>query len=458
MLITGASGTLGTLLARHLVTEHRARRLVLASRRGPDAPGAAELAAQLTVLGAEVVLEACDTADRADVARMLGAIPADRPLTAVLHTAGVIDDSVVQTLTPARLEAVLRPKVDAAWNLHELTAGTELKAFVLFSSFAGTIGSPGQANYAAANSYLDALAARRRAAGLPATSLAWGRWAQASAMTGQLAEGDLARMSRSGLLPLDSARGLELFDAALAASGAGDRALLIPAELDAARLRARAASGDLHPILGGLFRAPARRASAAPEAESLARRLAAAPPEQRPAMVAELVRTQVSLVLGYASADQVDPARQFKDLGFDSLTAVELRNRLTAATGAKLPATLVFDYPTPGALAEHLLDRVAPDGAAATEGLLADIDALETALAGLSPDETARGRIAVRLQKVLAAWTAPAGPDAADPDAGGAAAAAVADRIQEASADEVLDFIDQYLGRQDEPSLSVSGH
>ncbi|WP_370084620.1 type I polyketide synthase [Streptacidiphilus sp. MAP12-16] len=354
VLVTGASGMLGGLIARHLVVEHGVRSLLLVSRRGGSAPGALELRDELAALGAEVLWAACDVADREALAAVLASVSAEHPLTGVVHTAGVLDDGVVSSLTPERIDAVLRPKVDAALNLHELTAGLDLSAFVLFSSAAGTFGGPGQGNYAAANVFLDALAQQRRAQGLAATSLAWGAWADGG-MVGSLAELDVQRMNRGGVQGMLPDEGLALFDAACSA---GD-AVLVPMRLDLSALRAESVSGTLPPLLRGLVRKPGRRAVEVGAAEtatgsSLVDRLLALAGGERERVLLELVCARVAGVLGYAGAQAVEPGRAFKELGFDSLTAVELRNALNAVTGLRLPATLVFDYPTPAALAEHL--------------------------------------------------------------------------------------------------------
>ncbi|WP_370040911.1 type I polyketide synthase [Micromonospora sp. M71_S20] len=365
-LVTGGTGLLGALVARHLVTAHGVRDLLLLSRRGPDAPGAPRLLAELGELGARTRIVAVDAADRDALAALLAGLPDDAPLRGVVHAAGVLDDGVIAGLTPERVRAVLRPKVDAARTLHELTLDLDLDVFVLFSSAAGVLGGAGQGSYAAANAYLDGLAHLRHAAGLPGQSLAWGLWAQASDMTGHLADRDVARMARSGLTPLATDDGLALFDAALAL----DRPFLAPMRLDTAALRGQAAADALPAALRGLVRPVARRATN-PEADtSLAHRLAGLADDDRDRLLRDLVREQVGAVLGHSSAAAVDADRPFKDLGFDSLTAVELRNRLTAATGLRLPATLVFDYPTPAALARHLradlAGRPAPVTAAAT--------------------------------------------------------------------------------------------
>ncbi|WP_425578366.1 SDR family NAD(P)-dependent oxidoreductase, partial [Streptomyces albiaxialis] len=357
VLITGAGGTLAGVLARHLVNAHGARNLLLVGRRGPDAPGADALRSELTGLGARVEIAACDIADREALASLLAAIPAETPLTGVVHTAGVLDDGVIGSLTPDRLDTVLRPKADGAWNLHELTRDLDLSAFVLFSSVSGIFGGPGQGNYAAANTFLDALAAHRRARGLPALSLPWGLWAESSAMTGKLAEHDVRRAASGGVLPMTSEEGVALYDAATAFA----RAVVAPARLE---LKG-ASAADLPPVLSGLVRAPARRAASAlggaDAGNTLVERLAAMTPDDQDRALLDLVRTHVAAVLGYPGPEAVEAERAFSELGFDSLTAVELRNRINGATALRLPTTLVFDYPNSLALVDHLrgelLDR-----------------------------------------------------------------------------------------------------
>ncbi|MGP4012652.1 SDR family NAD(P)-dependent oxidoreductase, partial [Streptomyces sp. 4N124] len=351
VLVTGATGTLGRLFARHLVTEHGVRRLLLTSRRGEDAPGMPELVADLTALGAEVSVGACDAADREALAALLDGVD---DLSAVVHVAGVIDDGVIASLTPERLDTVMRPKVDAALNLHELTAGQNLTAFVLFSSGSGTLGAPGQGNYAAANAFLDALAAHRKANGLPAQSLAWGLWA--GGMAGTLDESDRDRISQGGIHPLAPEEGTALFDAAQRCA----EPTLVPAKFDLAALRSQ---GEQLPAL---FRtliptaARRRRSADAPKAETgaLAQRLAALPADERHTALLDVVLNRAALVLGFADARAIEPERAFRELGVDSLAAVDLRNGLNDDTGLRLPATLVFDYPNPVDLARYLLEEL----------------------------------------------------------------------------------------------------
>ncbi|MFE9560500.1 type I polyketide synthase, partial [Streptomyces sp. NPDC006487] len=363
VLITGGTGGLGALLARHLVTGHGVRRLLLSSRRGPSAPGARDLVEELTGLGAEVTVVAADAADREAVVSLLAHVPAEHPLTAVVHTAGVLDDAPAETLTEERLRAVMRPKTDAAWHLHELTKAHPKAVLVLFSSVSGLIGTPGQANYAAANSGLDALAAHRRARGLPAVSLAWGLWDATHGMGGSLRPADLARWARAGFAPLTPAHGLALFDRALAE---GRDALLVPALLNpvAPDTGPDPVPAVLRDLAGPASAPPARRTvtardgSAGPD-PSWALRMAQLPADERQAAVLDLVRTAAAEVLGYTGGTEVAPDRAFKDIGLDSLGGVELRNRLSARTGLRLPATTVFDHPSPLALAGHLLGQLA---------------------------------------------------------------------------------------------------
>jgi nucleoside-diphosphate-sugar epimerase len=433
VLVTGGTGSLGALVARHLVTEHGARNLLLTSRRGPDAPGAAELTAELTSLGASVRVAACDAADRDALTRLLASVPGKAPLTAVVHTAGVVDDGVLSALTPERMASVLHPKADAALNLHELTRDLDLAAWVLFSSAAGVLGNPGQANYAAANSFLDGLARTRHAQGLPAVSLAWGLWSHASDMTSALAAADLRRTERTGMLGLSAGEGLALFDAALTA---GEPAL-VPTRFDLSVLRAQAASGGLHPLLRGLVRAP-RRAAVAGRAtgRTLAEQLAALPADEKAAFVLDLVRKEAATVLGHADASLVFPDRAFKEAGFDSLTAVELRNRLGRTVGTRLPTTAVFDYPAPVVLAQYLLKALDQE----SDPVTAKLDALESALDALLTEELAHSGIHSRLRFLGTRIQEAAQGDALTETP------ATTDRLEDATADDVYAFIDNELG------------
>ncbi|MEV5576907.1 type I polyketide synthase [Spirillospora sp. NPDC052269] len=347
ILITGATGALGRVFARHLVDAYGARHLLLAGRRGSAADGIAALVTELEERGAQVTVVACDVADRRALEALLATIPPERPLTAVVHSAGVIDDGVLQSQTPERLDAVLRPKVAAALALHELTRDLPLEAFVLFSSVAGVLGGAGQANYAAANAWLDALAQHRRALGLPATAIAWGLWVEEEGLGSGLGDADRERLRRSGLARLSTATGLAMFDEALR----GDRAAVVGAGLDTTAFRSGAE--EVPALLRGLVR-PARRTADA-GGPSLARRLLSLPEGERERVVRDLVTAEVAHVLGRERLGTADAERSFRELGFDSLTAVELRQRLTTSTGLRLPATVAFDHPNLVALAGHVL-------------------------------------------------------------------------------------------------------
>ncbi|MFJ3025603.1 type I polyketide synthase [Streptomyces tendae] len=377
VLLTGASGVLAGLVAEHLVTECGVRRLLLVSRRGPAAPGADELVERLTEAGASVRIVACDLAVRHEVTDLVGSVPPEFPLSAVVHCAGVLDDATVGSLTPDRVDAVLRPKVDGAWHLHEATQDAELSAFVLFSSAASAFGTAGQANYAAANGFCDELAEHRRRLGLPAVSIAWGWWAEASGMGSHLGTQDRARMARTGIRPVDNDFGLTLFDAACRRQGR-----VIAAPFDLAGLSGAATVPGL---LRGLVRRPARRVAELHPADGAGLRegLAALEPAERDQAVAELVRTHAAAVLGHSSSAAVDDRQPFTALGFDSLTAVELRNRLNTATGLRLPATLIFDYPSPAALIEFVRGEIGGETAAPAR------PAVSTAEAGSGDDPIA---------------------------------------------------------------------
>ncbi|MEU0839643.1 SDR family NAD(P)-dependent oxidoreductase [Streptomyces sp. NPDC005962] len=403
VLVTGGTGVVGSAVARHLVARHGVTDLVLTSRRGEDAPGAGDLVAELDELGATARVVACDAADRDALAGLLEELP---DLRGVVHAAGVIDDGVVSALSPERLETVLRPKVDAAWNLHELTAGRDLSLFVLFSSAAGVFGAPGQGNYAAANAFLDALAQHRRRAGLPGQSLAWGLWADRSTITGDLDQADLERMGRTGVQPLSTDQGLALFDTVVASN----QAHTVPVRLDVTRF-----TGEVPPLLQGLVRNPKRSATNAPAASAIAgggltERLAGLTPMESERVLTELVCAQAAVVLGHDDLAAVDAERPFKTMGFDSLTTVELRNRLNSATGLSLPVTVVFDHATPAALAAHLRYQLLPEIDAVQLAAI-EIDRLEAILAEVTGDDPGRGGLTTRLRALLTKWTDTEGAD-----------------------------------------------
>jgi pimaricinolide synthase PimS1 len=410
VLITGGLNGLGALVAHHLVERHGVRHLLLVSRRGPEVKGADELKTELEELGAaEVTIAACDVADRGALERLLASIPDEHPLGAIVHSAGVLDDGVLESMDGQRLARTMRPKADAAWHLHELSAGLDLSHFLMFSSAAGLIGGAAQANYAAANVSLDAIAAVRHSQGLPATALAWGFWDLPSGLVGaeagELIAADRAAMERVsnqirrrlGFDPIAAGEGLELFDAACGLSDS----LLAPVRFDAAALRAHAQAGTLASILRGLVRVSVRREA---KQGSLTTKLASVPAGERETVVLDLVRAHVAAVLGHASAAEVESGRAFQELGFDSLAAVELRNRLTAATGLEVSPTAVFDYPNPTALAAHLLSEVGGVGGEdelREEEVRTLLARLEAALATLDSDDGARERAGNRLRSLL---------------------------------------------------------
>ncbi|MEU3907518.1 SDR family NAD(P)-dependent oxidoreductase, partial [Streptomyces goshikiensis] len=440
-LVTGGTGALGAHVARWLAG-NGAEHLILTSRRGAEAPGAAELREELTALGARVTLAACDMADRDAVTALLADVPADQPLTAVVHAAGVLDDGVIDGLTPERFATVLAPKADAALTLHELTRDLDLSAFVLFSGVAGTLGDAGQGNYAAANSYLDALAEQRHADGLPATSVAWGRWGDSGLAAGGAIGERLDRGGVPAMAPRAAIRALQqALDHAEPAVAVADiqwerftpgytavrpSPFLVDLPEVRALVRAAAAAGD----------AAGADGEGSP-AEALRRRLSVMPQAEQALAVLELVRSHAATALGHPTTDEVGAGRAFKELGFDSLIALELRNRLNAATGLKLPATLVFDHPTPAVLADFLRGEIVQDGSAAAAPGIAELEKLESALSVIDPDGETRSDIASRLQALLAKWGEPQAHSS-----GGA----VAEKLQEATADELFDFIENELG------------
>ncbi|MER8162776.1 SDR family NAD(P)-dependent oxidoreductase, partial [Streptomyces sp. NPDC094472] len=439
VLITGGTGTLGRHVAEHLVRAWNIRHLLLVSRSGPDAPGAPELLAHLTGLGAEPRIVAVDVTDGAAVNDLVAGVDPAHPLTGVVHAAGVLDDAVVTSQTPERLARVWGPKATAAAHLHAATARLRLGMFVMFSSAAGVMGSPGQANYAAANAYCDALATHRQAMGLPAVSVAWGLWADASGMTGHLDEADLARMSRSGIAAMSGDQALGLMDAACW-HGAPQPAAV---QLDLRALAAQPADtlpALLRTLLDNGTTARRTAATGAP-ATGLVAQLAAVPAEEQHRILLTLVRTQAAAVLGHTDAGAVSADTPFKDLGFDSLTGVELRNRLAAATGLRLPATVVFRHPTPSAIAAELREKLCPAQADTSAPVFGELERLEAAMARLVPHDEARGRLAKRLEALLWRLT-----DDTPAEATGAHHPTVDDgALDSASDDELFEFIDREL-------------
>ncbi|MFH9065401.1 SDR family NAD(P)-dependent oxidoreductase, partial [Streptomyces coeruleorubidus] len=493
VLITGGTGALGALVARHLAERHGVRRMLLLSRRGPAAPRAHRLVADLARLGVQAEAVACDVADRDALEKVLDAVPAAHPLTGVVHAAGVLDNGLLTDLTPQRVDAVLRPKADAAWHLHELTEGGDLSAFVLFSSSTAVLGGPGQGHYAAANAFLDALAGRRAADGLAATSIAWGLWDSAdlhdtashdspttaaddhdhdhdhghgedgtpdrahggngtpdrtpggnsrahSGINACLSDAGRRRYAQEGFRAIRVSDGLRLLDAALT----DGEAQLVALPFDTAAMRG---NRQVPSVFHGLVPAPNRRGAAGPAAAHQASdtpafvaKLAALPGTERQDALLGAVRAEVAAVLGHADSQGVAADRPFHSLGFDSMTAEDLRNRLVALTGLRLPSTLAFDHPNPEALAAHLLERMALSTDA---GPLADLDRVEAALLAAT-DAQVRDAIAARLQDLLArtagAGCAPGAPDTPD------TAHEVAASLEDASAEDLIAFIDTQLG------------
>ncbi|MEV0395342.1 type I polyketide synthase [Polymorphospora rubra] len=429
VLVTGATGGLGRNLARHLATRHGVRHLLLVSRTGPDASGARDLVGELAAAGTTARVVACDVTDRDALAVLVDEIPADAPLVGVVHAAGVLDDGILAALTPDRLDRVLRPKVDAAWRLHELTEKLDLAAFVLFSSASGLFGAPGQANHAAANAFLDGLAHHRRARGLAVTSMAWGPWANEEGRDGHV---DEDRMRRAGFRPFGPDEGMELFTEALR----GGDSVVVPVGLDLAAL-GRLGSALPRPLHGLVRTAAPTRAAAGGDPAALRETLAATPEAERDRVLSDLVRTHAAAVLGYPSFRAIGEDRGFVELGFDSLMAMEFRNRLAAATGLRLPATLIYDRPTTTALVGHLRGGLLAERTTSALSVLGDLNKLENAMKSVAADDTDRTAVAARLRELLSLWTI-AEPRADDPaaDAG----------LHSASAEEIFSILDDELG------------
>ncbi|OIJ85474.1 hypothetical protein BIV25_44045 [Streptomyces sp. MUSC 14] len=454
VLVTGGTGALGAHVARDLARAG-AEHLVLTSRRGPEAPGAGELEAELTGLGCRVTVAACDVADREALAAVLDGIPAESPLTAVVHTAGAVDQARPLTQMDAD-EAVelMHAKVVGAENLHDLLGTCPLDAFVLFSSGAGVWGNGGQGPYAAANAHLDALAERRRAAGLPATSIAWGAWAGGGMVDAEVGE----QLSRRGVPAMEPALAVR----ALRESVAARETAVVVADIRWDRFVPAYCAHGHRPLIEEIRDVQALLAAqdaqgaaghaadaTAGAADRLRGELAALPSAKRRRRLTELVRTHVGAVLGAGAGDAVKPGRAFRDMGFDSLTGVELRNRLGAALGTKLSATLVFDYPTPKALADHLdaelwstddADTALAPGHTERGSRLDQLDPrlkeIEAAYRA-TPDATGRTELADALRGLLDSWAAPVDEPAP---------AAVDEELVDASDQDMFDLIDKELG------------
>ncbi|MGW0103188.1 type I polyketide synthase, partial [Nocardia sp. NPDC003354] len=433
VLVTGGTGALGALVAEHLVSAHGVRSLVLVSRRGPEAAGAGELSERLSALGASVRVVACDVTDRDQVFGLVAEVVAGGRLAGVVHTAGVLDDGVVEGLTAERLAGVLAPKVSAGWFLHEATASLDLDLFVVFSSVAGVLGSPGQSAYAAGNAFLDGLAVWRRQLGLPAVSLAWGMWDTAG-MAASIDEADRARSARAGLTPMSAEIGLELFDAALRA----DRPALVPAVIDVPALRAATSGGPVPAVLRTLIGVTGTRRQAGQGGGGWADRLAGLTEDEGGAQVDVLVRGLVAQVLGHGGAESVPADRAFRELGFDSLTAVDLRNRVNAATGLRLPSTLIYDRPTTAALVEYLRGALLAERSTSALTVLGELNKLEHAIRAVSTGDTDRAAVGVRLRELLSLWTYT--------EAGADSAADEGTSLESASAEEIFSLLDEEFG------------
>nr|WP_245267038.1 type I polyketide synthase [Saccharomonospora piscinae] len=433
VLVSGGTGALGGQVARWLARMDTPPHLLLVSRRGEDAPGADDLRRELTDCGATVTIASCDAGDRAALAALLADIPEDRPLTAVVHTAAALDDGLIDSLEPAQLGRALHAKATAAWNLHELTEDLDLDAFVLFSSFGGIVGTPGQGNYAPANAYLDALALYRRARGQVATAVAWGAWGG-----GGLAEGQFGQtLNRHGLRLMEP----ELATAALGRAIEGDDASVLIADIDWERFYVAFTATRSSPLLADL--PDAKRiaadglgaAASSGESAELVQQLAGLSESEQHTLLLDMVREQAAAVLGLTGADAVVVKRAFQEMGLDSVTAVELRNRVSARTGLRLPVTLAFDYPQPERLADFLREQLTSDSEAGADTALRELDRLEAALASAATDDAGRTRVVNRMRALLAALTG-----------GQEDAETVDDRLETASDDEMFELLGKKFG------------
>ncbi|WP_431887116.1 type I polyketide synthase, partial [Micromonospora wenchangensis] len=427
VLVTGAPAGLGGVLTRHLVVRHGVRRVLFVSRRGQAADGADQLRAELAEYGAEVRLAACDVADRMALAALLQTVPAEQPIRAVVHTAAVLADSVVTSLDADRLDRTLRPKVDALVALHEETA--DLREFIVFSSASGTLGGPGMAAYAAGNAFADAFMGWRRAQGLPARSLAWGLWERAAGIAGRLDTTALDRMSRAGVAAMSQADALALFDDALLES---ERAMVVPLRLDVKVLRA--ADDDAAPLLARLIpkrSTPSTVGDRATQPEFIAR-MQTLPEGERRASVLELVSRTVAGVLRHTSIEAIAPDRALKEFGLDSLTAVELRNRLAAATRLRLSPTIAFDHPDISRLTDHLSELLVEAHSVPPEDAAAQVRRLAATFAHLPAED--RAGLVGQLRALVDDWS------------GSAARSEESTVLTDASDDEIFDYIDRRYG------------
>jgi NAD(P)-dependent dehydrogenase (short-subunit alcohol dehydrogenase family)/acyl carrier protein len=425
VLITGGTGGLGAQVARSLATEGT-EHLVLLSRRGPDAPGAADLDTELSGLGARVSIVACDAADP----DALAAVFAEFAVTGLVHAAGTLDDGVLDGLTPDRIASVLRSKVESAIHLYELTKDRELDLFVLFSSMAGSLGSVGQGNYAPGNAMLDALAEQWRAEGSPVVSVDWGPWSG-----GGMAEQISGSAGLAWALPMPAEHALSALRQVVGDGVTGE----IVADIDWPVLARGLTAIRPSRLIAGIpearraLDADAAQRLAAPQEEPLSVRLAAMPEPERVATLVKLVRGQVAAVLGYSGVEAVEPRREFKDLGFDSHASVMLANQLSAASGLKLGATAVFDHPTPAALAQYIRERVVPAEPVTEDPLRAGLDRIERSLADSRPDDPRRADAVTRLRELLSRYDGPSsGPSSAD--------------IMSGSDDDMLEFLGSQYG------------
>ncbi|MEU8473386.1 SDR family NAD(P)-dependent oxidoreductase [Streptomyces sp. NPDC029006] len=429
VLITGGTGALGAHVARRLAAKG-AEHLLLVSRRGPDSPGAAELTAELTEAGARVTVAACDVADGQALEDLLTKSAADGdPIRAVVHAAGVNGFGSLAQTTLADFGAVVSAKAAGAAHLDALLADTGLDAFVVFSSIAGVWGSGSQSAYSAGNAYLDALALHRRAHGRPATSVAWGAWSGG----GMVDAASAPQLRRQGIRSVRPELMLTALDRALT----GDQSGLTVADIDWKRFYPAFTAARPSALLTGIPEvrriaaadARARRADLA-TAGSLQRRLAGLGEDAQKEILLDLVRAETAVVLGHQDVHAIHPDRAFQELGFDSLTAVELRNRLSAATGLRLPATLLFDHPAPAVLVDHLRNALTPEGGPSAHPAVADVEKLKAALASVPDDRAVRAQVTAALHVLLAKWSPDTAQDETDDD------------LESVTDDEVFDIID----------------